>query len=119
TPAAICNNTTFSYTATSATIGTSFSWSRAAVAGISNSAANGATASISETLINTTANPVSVTYIYSLMHPNGCVSSQSVVVSVKPTPVLSSSLAPAICNNTLFSYTATSATSGTSFSWSR
>jgi glucose/arabinose dehydrogenase len=72
----------FNYTATSATTGTTFTWSRAAVTGISNAAANG-TGDISETLINTTASPVNVTYVYSLA-ANGCTNTQNLVVTVNP-----------------------------------
>ena len=41
-------------------------------------------------------------------------------ITVEPTPVLSSTLAPpAICNATIFSYTATSATANVDFAWTR
>jgi hypothetical protein len=53
TPAAICSGTIFSYTATSATVGSTFSWSRALVAGISQ-AANSSSGDVTETLTNTT-----------------------------------------------------------------
>ena len=118
TPSAICNNTTFSYTPTSATAGTTFQWSRAAITGISNTANTG-TDDPEETLHNTTADPIAVIYVYTLT-ANGCTNTQNVTVTVNPTPVLSSTLTAApVCNNTLFSYTPTSATSGTAFAWSR
>ena len=119
TPAAICSGTTFSYTATSGTAGSTFSWSRALVAGISQ-LANSGTGNVSEALTNTTSDPISVTYQYTTT-ANGCSSGiQSVVVVVNPIPVLSSTLAPSdICSGTTFSYTATSATALSSFSWSR
>ena len=118
TPAAICSNTVFSYVPASATAGTTFNWSRAAVAGISNAAASG-TDNPNETLINTTANAINVTYVYTLA-ATGCSNVQNVVVSVKPTPVLSTTLTPAaICSNTVFSYVPASATAGTTFNWSR
>jgi hypothetical protein len=118
TPAAICDSTTFSYTPASLTAGTSYVWSRDVVAGISNPA-NADNTDPAEVLDNTTADPVAVTYVYTLS-ANGCTNTQSVVVTVNPTPVLTSTLSPApICNNTLFSYTPTSATAGTTFTWSR
>ncbi len=118
TPAAICSNTSFSYAPASATAGTTFNWSRALVAGISNAAASG-TDNPNETLVNTTANAINVTYVYTLA-ANGCSNVQNVVVSVKPTPVLSTTLTPAaICSNTSFSYAPASATAGTTFNWSR
>ncbi len=118
TPSAICNNTTFSYVPASATTGTTYQWSRAAVTGISDTANNG-TDDPEEALHNTTANPVVVTYVYTLT-ANGCANTQDVTVAVNPTPVLSSTLTSApICNNTIFHYTPASATTGTAFSWSR
>jgi hypothetical protein len=118
TPPAICSNTVFSYTPTSGTPGTTFAWTRAAVAGISNPAASG-TGNPNETLINTTTAPVNVVYIYTLS-ANGCSNIQNVVVIVNPTPTLTSTLTPpAICSNTLFSYNPTSGTAGITFAWSR
>jgi hypothetical protein len=120
TPAAICSGTAFTYTATSATTGTTYSWSRGVVAGITQATAgSGATASINETLTNTTTAPINVTYIYTLT-ANGCTNPQSVVITVNPKPVLSSGATiAAICTGTMASYTPTSATAGVTFSWSR
>jgi PKD repeat protein len=51
----------------------------------------------------------------------GCVGTpQSFTITVNPTPALSSTLTPADrCSNTLFTYTPTSLTAGTTFSWTR
>lgn len=52
----------------------------------------------------------------------GCTSpaSNAIVVTVNPTPKLSSTLTPgAICSGTTFSYTPASSTTGTTFSWIR
>jgi hypothetical protein len=118
TPPAICNNTAFTYTPTSATAGTTFSWYRATVAGISNGPGAGVNG-INETLVNTTANPITVRYEYTL-RAAGCQNIQYVDVVVNPTPTLSSTLTPsAVCTNSVFSYTPTSATAGTTFAWSR
>lgn len=118
-PAAICSGTTFSYTPTSATTGSTFAWTRAAVAGISQAAGSGS-GNVSEVLTNTTAAAINVTYVYTTT-ANGCSgSSQNVIVSVKPSPVLSSTLTPAaICSGSTFGYTPASATSGSSFAWTR
>ena len=78
--ASATSSAVFNYTAASSTGGTTFAWSRAAVAGISNGANNG-TGNISETLVNTTASPVNVTYVYTLT-ANGCTNTQNVVVTV-------------------------------------
>ncbi len=115
----VCDSGTVFYTSTSITPGVTFAWSRAAVAGIANPAATGTGDVITETLYNTTANPIVVTYIDSLFI-DGCVNTQEVKVTVYPTPKLSSvTSAPAICDSVLFSYNPTSATAGTTFTWTR
>ena len=118
-PLPICSNTAFSYTPLSSTPLTVFSWSRAAVPGISNSAASG-TGNPNEVLINTTTNPIIVSYVYTLTPPTGCVSTQTVIVTVNPAPLLTSTLTPpAICSGATFTYAPTSSTSGITFNWSR
>ncbi len=117
-PPAVCSGTPFVYAPWSATAGTTFAWSRSAVPGISNSAWLG-TNGINETLINTTAAPVVVSYVYTLV-ANGCPYTQTVMVTVNPSPVLNTNLTPpAICSGTLFPYGPGSATIGTTFSWNR
>lgn len=119
-PAAICSGTTFAYTPTSNNNNINFTWTRAAVTGISNVAANG-TGAVSEILRNTTADTVAVVYAY-VISASGCSdpNPKNVTVLVKPIPTLNSTPAPpAICSGTLFSYTPTSATEGTTFIWSR
>ena len=87
-PPAICSGTTFTYIATSATAGSTFTWTRAAVAGISQ-AASGGTGNVSEVLTNTTSSPINVTYKYTTS-ANGCNNApgESVVVSVNPSPTI-------------------------------
>ncbi|MFL9482766.1 PKD domain-containing protein [Chitinophagaceae bacterium LWZ2-11] len=116
---AICDSATFNYTPLSNVAGTVFTWTRAAIAGIANAAATG-TGNPNEVLHNTTVLPVQVTYVYTLT-ANGCASNvQNVTVTVNPRPILTSSASPAaVCNNTVFSYTPTSATPGTAFDWIR
>jgi len=120
TPPASCSGTAFSYAPTSATTGTSYSWTRAFVTGISNAPSSG-TGNPNETLTNTTSAPVNVVYVYTLS-VNGCQNPNtfSVTVTVNPQPTLTSTLAPpAICSNTLFSYTPTSSVNNVTFAWSR
>jgi len=80
----VCSGRAFKYTPISATTGTAFAWSRAAVSGISNTAGTG-TGAINETLINTTQAPINVTYTYTLT-ANACTNTQNLVVTVNPTP---------------------------------
>ncbi|SHL12754.1 gliding motility-associated C-terminal domain-containing protein [Chitinophaga jiangningensis] len=115
---AICDKALFSYVPTSATGGTTFAWTRAAVPGISNPAASG-TGNPNETLFNTTPDTVSVVYNFT-MAADGCTNTQQVTLPVKPTPVLSSSSdAGAICSGDLFYYVPATTTPGTIFTWER
>jgi len=119
TPSSICSGALFSYTPTSATTGATFSWSRDPVAGITPVGPTSGTNNPNETLTNTTTGPTSVTYQYTV-NANGCSTVQNVVVTVNPTPVLTSTLAPAaICSGSAFGYTALSSTAGATFSWTR
>jgi len=89
TPPAVCSNTPFTYTATSLTLGTSFSWTRPAVAGITPAGpTSGITNVVSETLRNITSATIPVTYQFTLT-ANGCTNVQNVVVNIKPEPVIS------------------------------
>ncbi|WP_319479816.1 HYR domain-containing protein [uncultured Draconibacterium sp.] len=118
TPSGVCSNNAFVYTPTSDTPGTTFSWSRAAVAGIDNPADTG-TDDIYEFLINTTNAPIPVVYTYTL-EAAGCTNTQDVVVMVTPTPSLTSTLSPdGVCSESPFSYTPTSDVSETTFPWIR
>ena len=120
TPAAICSGAPFEYTANSSFDGTSLSWSRTAVSGISNMASLGASGSISETLIDTTANQVVAVYVYTLSVNSGvCNYTQNVTLTVNPTPRINSPAMSPVCDSTAMSYVATSATTGTTFAWSR
>jgi autotransporter-associated beta strand protein len=120
TPPAICSNTAFTYSPLSETIGATYTWTRATVPGISNAAVTTPQGTNpNETLINTTANPVEVIYTYSII-ANGCSNTQNVIVTVNPTPTLSSTLTPpAICTNTLFTYTPESQTGDATYTWTR
>ena len=118
TPPAICNATNFSYNPISPTDGVSYVWTRNTVVGISNNAGTG-TGPINETLINTTPNPITVPYTFALTS-YGCPNTQTVNVIVNPTPQLTSLLTRAAqCSGTPFYYNPTSATVGTTYTWSR
>ncbi len=120
TPPGICSGSVFNYIPSSATIGATFTWTRATVSGVSNPTGSGID-NVSETLFDTTAASKDVTYIYTVS-ANGCINSETynVVVTLSPIPTFTSSLtAPAICSGTVFGYNPTSGTSGVTFSWSR
>jgi gliding motility-associated-like protein len=116
----ICNTATFNYTATSATPGTTYSWSRPAVTGISSAAGSGSTGNISEPLTNTTANPVTVSYLFTLS-AYGCTNPvyDTVIVVVKPTAEVTQPGNLLICNNTSTAaiHFSGSAVTGTTYHW--
>jgi gliding motility-associated-like protein len=122
-PAAICSGTTFSYTATSSTVAASGStvmtWSRAAVAGITQTATTGS-GNVSETLTNTTNAAINVTYVYTIAS-NGCTATNSVVVSVNPTPTVDAFSGQTLCNTTSSSaitFASAFGVASTTYAWS-
>lgn len=85
--ASVCSGSPYTYTPTSATAGTTFQWTRAAVLGITNPAVTTpVVGAINETLINTfqVINPV--TYSYQL-NAAGCINTIGFTVTVNPTPI--------------------------------
>ena len=84
---AICDSTAFVYTATTLTNNATFVWSRAALPGIANPAANGTGTAINETLSNITGDDVVVKYAFTIT-ANGCSNTDTVYVTVHPTPFL-------------------------------
>jgi len=118
TPAAVCNNTLFSYLPTSLTPGTSFDWTRATTPGIANPGASGS-GNPNETLLNTTNDPITVSYVYTLM-ANGCSNEMTVNVVVNPTPSLTTTTSPSpLCNGDAFVYTPIASSTAATVTWSR
>ena len=118
TPSAICTGTAFVYIATSVTSGATFAWVRDTIAGITEPGRLG-TGNVNDTLTNTTSTPINVTYTYTTTATT-CSNIQNVVVTVNPSPALSSTLTPpGICSGSTFSYTPTSGSTGASFTWTR
>jgi hypothetical protein len=114
----VCSGAPYNYTATSATTGTTFQWSRASVFGISNGP-NSQLGNISETLTNTTDNPVMVKYAFNITD-SGCFNNDSLWLTVNPTPRITSSLKDtSICDSTRYMYTPAGKTPGSVFTWSR
>jgi hypothetical protein len=118
TPPATCSGQLFSYGATSLTAGSSISWARGFTTGISDFPTSGITDSINESLTNTTPNPVTVDYQVTIS-ANGCSHTDHVMEVINPTPRLSTTTTPSVCDSTVFNYPPASLTSGTTFAWSR
>jgi Fungalysin metallopeptidase (M36)/Ig-like domain CHU_C associated len=80
----ICSGETAEYNATTAATGTTFSWTRPAIAGISNPASNGTGSYFNEVLNNTSSFPITVTYYFTVL-PDACgASPQPVKIVVNP-----------------------------------
>ncbi|WP_299288841.1 PKD-like domain-containing protein [uncultured Mucilaginibacter sp.] len=119
----VCNETDQTYVIKgNDVIGTTFNWSRAAVAGISNAAVSGQTsAAITEKLINTTPSPVAVTYTI-VPEANNCTGLPfNYTVKVNPTPHISVSneATGTVCNGTSQNYILAGDVAGTTVKWSR
>ena len=119
TAPAICDSSEFDYIPGSATATTStvaYAWSRAIIPGISNDVAAGPD-NIAEQLYDTSVNPVNVVYIYTLT-ANSCVGTDNVSVVVNPSPKLNNSTTTfSLCSGSPFSFNNSSATAGSSYSW--
>jgi len=116
----ICSGDALNYTITADVAAATFSWSRAKVAGISNPGVNGQTSpTITETLINTTIKPIDVTYVITPVIGNCSGPPFNYVVTVYPTPTVTSGKNATICNMTTDNYAVTFSSPGVIFSWSR
>jgi glycine rich protein/type IX secretion system substrate protein/Big-like domain-containing protein/PKD domain-containing protein len=123
-PLPICSGTVFNYPATVSLPGASLTWNRNPVVGILNAGVIGATNNNPlEVLIDTTTRPahsVPVTYSYTVIYGLCTSTPQNVVVTVNPTPRLSSPLTDTVCDSTMRTDTLRSFTTGVvTFSWSR
>ena len=117
----ICSGDATSIALTSNIPGTTFTWTISqSPAGSITGASAGNGDIIAQTLTNTTASNATLTYTVTPTN-NGCTGTPVLVaITVKPMPVLSSSLTPpAICSGTTFNYAPNSLTAGTTFSWTR
>ncbi len=116
----ICSGNPINYTITSDQPTATYSWGRAKVSGISNPAVNNQTSStITDTLINTTINPIKVTY--NITPAIGSCSGPvfNYVVTVYPTPRVTSADSATVCDEAPINYTVTFNDPSTTFSWSR
>ena len=118
--ASVCNNVLFAYKAESSAEGTDFSWTRPAVAGIGNPERRSiSSANINDTLHNLTSVPIVVPYIFTLSTGTGCVVTDTLKVTVNPTPVINPVDSKRYCNGTYVSggISFASLSSGAFFSW--
>lgn len=93
-----CSGIAQNYTITSGVVGTTFTWSRAAVAGVSNTAVSNQTSNpITEVLNNTIASAVNVNYLI-VPSVNGCTGSTftyTVTVNITPeAPIIGNTIQP-------------------------
>jgi len=116
----ICSETTFSYTATSTTAGTTYAWERVMIPGILPVSERGFVEEINETLINNTSNPITVTYEF-LLTAAGCENTQAINVTVVPTvaPSITISAPLPICEgaSVTFRSTITNGGSNPAYRW--
>ena len=119
TPAAICSGTATNIALASTTSGATFTWTRAAVAGITPATSSGSTSPIAETLTSTNASATTVTYV-AIASAGGCTGSPANILQVvNPIPVVDPVNPPAICSGNTTSISLTSATAGSTFTWTR
>lgn len=116
----LCSGNPVNYTITSNQSSATYTWSRAKVTGISNPAASNQTSSIiNDTLINTTTSAIKVTYNITPAL-GGCTGPVfQYVVTVYPTPVVTSADSTTVCDETPVNYTVKFNDPATTFSWSR
>ena len=103
----ICDNTAVGYTITSATAGTTFTWTASLTTTpsggtISGIVASGSVAGINPTLDNTGTSPGVVRYVITPTGPTGCLGTTfNFDVTINPTPdVIPTNNSPIICHNT-------------------
>ncbi len=114
----VCSGTLFNYGFSSSMPGTTYSWTRAQVVGISPNSGNG-NGDISEVLINNTLNSIVVPYIVTLTAPNGCVSVQTINVTVRARPTVSANTTNInICEGQTTNLIATGSVPNGQFTWS-
>ncbi len=94
----VCDTIPFRYTPRSSARGTRFTWTRAAVTGIANGNGTGVDVPVDERLDNTTSQPVDVFYVFRLTTGDNCLTTETVKVTVNPTPVIDTLRNRTFCN---------------------
>ncbi|TDO27029.1 gliding motility-associated-like protein [Sediminibacterium goheungense] len=83
----VCSNVSVGYSPESNLTGTNFTWNRPAITGIANSASGGI-GIIGESLVNRTNQSIVVTYQINMNNINACSNTDSIKVTVKPSPTV-------------------------------
>ncbi|MBK7626736.1 MAG: hypothetical protein IPJ16_05975 [Bacteroidales bacterium] len=120
TPPAICSGTSFDYTATSATGGATFAWTRAGILGINGGTGSAGAGNVSEVLTNTTTAPISVTYVYTTTAAGCTGNPQNVVVVVNPSGQANDPSDMVLCNGAATPaviFTTNNSGGSTTYSW--
>ncbi|WP_295713791.1 PKD-like domain-containing protein [Mucilaginibacter sp.] len=116
----VCSSNPLNYIITADLPSATFQWERSAVPGISNPAVSAQTSNaITETLINTTPNLINVTYAITPINGDCIGTPVNYVVTVYPTPTVTSSAQDDVCYGTTDNYVIKFNTPTTRFSWSR
>jgi gliding motility-associated-like protein len=116
----VCSGDALNYIITADQPTATFLWSRAKVAGISNpGVVNQTSPVIGETLINTTPNTIKISYSITPVTGNCTGPAFNFIVTVNPTPIVTSSAKATICNISTDDYAVTFSTPVSQFSWSR
>ena len=116
-PTTICSATTTNITLNSNVIGATFSWTIGGTTGGITGASASAGLAISQTLTNPGTAAGTVTYIVTPT-ANSCPgTSTNVVVTVNPTPDVTTTSPTTICSSTTTNIELTGNVSGTTFSW--
>ena len=115
TSSVVCSGVSINYSATSATAGASFAWSRPAVNGISQSS-NLGVGNITESLNDTTINPVNVTYTIITTANNCSNTGENITLTIAPVSIASPA-SQTVCSGTTTLIKLTSPVNGTTFNW--
>ncbi|MBE7170254.1 MAG: T9SS type A sorting domain-containing protein [Williamsia sp.] len=95
----ICSTPTFRYPVESSVSGTGFSWRREPATGIGFAKSTGDGAVIIDSLVNTGTQPIVVTYRFTLSVGKDCPGTDSIKVTVNPTPVIDKVSVPEYCSS--------------------
>lgn len=114
-PNTICSGTNFNYTPTSSIPGSTYSWVRLANPNVIETPSSG-TGNISETLTTLSTANETVTYEVTITSPEGCQSTQNVILTIQALPIVTVDDA-VLCAGQTTNLTATPSQTGGTYSW--